>query len=82
MAVGEADESEPAMTSDDISSSPVLAVGQGPVVVMDRRVAGPRAADRRDRAAGRRGPVFADGDEFLAALREAAAADRAGESTS
>ena len=30
-----------------------------------------------DRAAGRRGPVFASGDEFLAALREAAATDGA-----
>ena len=28
-----------------------------------------------DRAAGRRGPVFASGEEFLAALREAATAD-------
>ena len=36
----------------------------------------------QDRAAGRRGPVFAGGDEFLAALREAAAADEAGDSTS
>ena len=35
-----------------------------------------------DRAAGRRGPVFASGDEFLAALREAAATDGAGDSTS
>ena len=34
-----------------------------------------------DRAAGRRGPVFASGDGFLAALREAAAADGAGDST-
>lgn len=33
-----------------------------------------------DRAAGRRGPVFASGDEFLAALREAA--DTAGASDS
>ena len=30
-----------------------------------------------DRAAGRRGPVFASGDEFLAALREAVATDGA-----
>ena len=35
-----------------------------------------------DRAAGRRGPVFASGDEFLAALREAAASDGAGDSSS
>ena len=35
-----------------------------------------------DRAAGRSGPVFASGDEFLAALREAAATDGAGDSTS
>jgi len=35
-----------------------------------------------DRAAGRRGPVFASGDEFLAALRETAATDGAGDSTS
>ena len=35
-----------------------------------------------DRAAGRRGPVFASGDEFLAALREGAATDGAGDSTS
>ena len=34
-----------------------------------------------DRAAGRRGPVFASGDGFLAALREAAATDGAGDST-
>ena len=35
-----------------------------------------------DRVAGRRGPVFASGDEFLAALREAAAADGSGDRTS
>ena len=35
-----------------------------------------------DRAAGRRGPVFACGDEFLAALREAAATDGAVDGTS
>ena len=35
-----------------------------------------------DRAAGRRGPVFASGDEFLAALRETAASDGAGDSSS
>ena len=35
-----------------------------------------------DRAAGRLGPVFASGDEFLAALREAAATDGAGDSSS
>ena len=35
-----------------------------------------------DRAAGRRGPVFASGDEFLAALRETAASDRASDSSS
>ena len=35
-----------------------------------------------DRAAGRRGPVFASGDELLAALREAAATDGAVDSTS
>ena len=35
-----------------------------------------------DRAAGRRGPVFASGDGFLAALREAAANHGAGDSTS
>ena len=35
-----------------------------------------------DRAAGRRGPVFASGDEFLAALREGAATDGAGDSSS
>lgn len=35
-----------------------------------------------DRAAGRRGPVFASGDEFLASLREAAATDRASDSVS
>ena len=35
-----------------------------------------------DRAAGRRGPVFASGDEFLAALSEAAATDGAVNSTS
>ena len=34
-----------------------------------------------DRAAGRRGPVFACGDEFLAALSEAAATDGAVNST-
>ena len=34
-----------------------------------------------DRAAGRRGPLFASGDEFLAALREAVATDGAGDST-
>ena len=31
----------------------------------------------QDRAAGTRGPVFASGDEFLAALREAVATDGA-----
>lgn len=36
----------------------------------------------QDRAAGRRGPMFGDGDGFLAALREVAAADGAGDSTS
>ena len=35
-----------------------------------------------DRAAGRRGPVFASGDEFLAALHEAAATDGAVDSSS
>ena len=35
-----------------------------------------------DRAAGRCGPVFASGEEFLAALRETAATDGAGDSTS
>ena len=35
-----------------------------------------------DRAAGGRGPVFASGDEFLAALREAATAAGAGDSSS
>ena len=35
-----------------------------------------------DRAAGRRGPVFASGDEFLAALREAVATDAAVDSIS
>ena len=35
-----------------------------------------------DRAAGRRGPVFASGDELLAALREAATADGAVDSSS
>ena len=35
-----------------------------------------------DRAAGRCGPVFASGEEFLAALRETAATDGAGGSTS
>ena len=35
-----------------------------------------------DRAAGRRGPVFASGDEFLAALREVAATDGPGDSSS
>ena len=35
-----------------------------------------------DRAAGWRGPVFACGDEFLAALRQLATADRAGDSSS
>jgi len=35
-----------------------------------------------DRAAGRRGPVFACGDEFVAALRETAASDGAGDSSS
>ena len=35
-----------------------------------------------DRAAGRRGPVFASGDEFLAALREAVAPDGAVDSIS
>ena len=35
-----------------------------------------------DRAAGRRGPVFASGDEFLVALREAAASDGAVDSSS
>ena len=35
-----------------------------------------------DRAAGRRGPVFASGDEFLAALREVAITDGAGDSRS
>ena len=35
-----------------------------------------------DRAAGRRGPVFASGDEFLAALREVAAAGGASGSSS
>ena len=37
---------------------------------------------KEDRAAGRRGPVFASGDEFLAALREAAATDAPGDSSS
>ena len=35
-----------------------------------------------DRGAGRRGPVFASGDELLAALREVAATDGAGDRTS
>ena len=35
-----------------------------------------------DRAAGRRGPVFASGDEFLPALREVATTDGAGGSSS
>ena len=35
-----------------------------------------------DRAAGRRGPVFASGDEFLAALREVAATDGASDRSS
>ena len=35
-----------------------------------------------DRAAGRRGPVFDSGGEFLAALREVAATGRAGDSSS
>ena len=35
-----------------------------------------------DRAAGRRGPVFASGDEFLATLRETATTDGAGDSNS
>ena len=35
-----------------------------------------------DRAAGRHGPVFASGDQFMAALSEAAAGDRAGDGTS
>ena len=36
----------------------------------------------QDRTAGTRGPVFASGDEFLAALREAVATDGAVESIS
>ena len=35
-----------------------------------------------DRAAGRRGPVFVSGEEFLAALRETAASDGADDSSS
>lgn len=35
-----------------------------------------------DRAAGRRGPVFASGDEFLAALRQLATTDGPGGSGS
>ena len=34
-----------------------------------------------DRTAGRRGPVFTSGEEFLAVLRETAAADRASDSS-
>lgn len=34
-----------------------------------------------DRAAGRRGPVFASGDEFLAALRQVATTDGASDSS-
>ena len=36
----------------------------------------------QDRAAGRRGPVFASGDQFLAALREVATIDGASDSSS
>ena len=35
-----------------------------------------------DRAAGRRGPVFASGDEFLAALRHLVTTDEPGDSSS
>lgn len=35
-----------------------------------------------DRAAGRLGPVFASGDEFLAALREAVTTDGSGDISS
>ena len=44
-----------------------------------------QAGERRitgDRAAGRRGPMFASGEEFLAAQREVATTDEAGDSSS
>ena len=82
VGVGDGGESEPEMTSDDIL---LPACSQrdkdqwwywtGEWQAGEQQIA-------QDRAAGRRGPVFADGDEFLAALREAAAADGAGDSTS
>lgn len=46
----------------------------------DARQAGEQQISE-DRAAGRRGPVFASGDELLAALREVAAAGGAVDSS-
>ena len=80
--LGEGDELDVEMTSDGILLGPCSQREQDQWWYWtDEWQAGERQITE-DRAAGRRGPVFASGDDFLAALREAAANDGAGDSSS